>query len=1251
MAELAVGRVLGGRYEIVRRLGAGGMGVVYEASDRERSAAVALKTIRRVTPEGIARFKREFRALVDIAHPNLAALYDLVAEEDELFFTMELVPGRPFNSWVRTGDAVAAPARDALDTQTGTEATAQLPVGPSLRRTDAGGTAAAGAAAAGTCDLPKLRESLRQLAEGVAALHAAGMLHRDLKPSNVLVSEHGRVVILDFGLVSEIDHEQLAGTDERGLVGTAAFMSPEQGARMALGPPSDWYSVGVMLYLALTGRLPFAGGRDDVLMDKQRFEPPPPYQIAAGVPEDLDALCVELLRRDPRRRPDGREILRRLGGASEQAALLRTFVSSPAAGLVVGRDAQLAVLREALRGSRTGSVLARVHGPSGMGKTSLVRTFLDGLRDDVVVLRGRCYERESVPFKAVDGIIDELARYLARLPQIDAEGLMPRDAPSLARLFPVLRQVEALVSSRRRAALSPDPHELRRRGFAALRELLVRIADRTPLVIAIDDLQWGDADSALLLASVLRGPEPPPLLLVASYRSEDVDASEFLRELDRQVAALELARVEIGVEPLAPAQARQLALLHWPELGDSPGEVDRIVDESQGNPFFVEELTRHLRELGGSSGVSLDQALQARMLRLSPPADRLLSMIAVAARPIPQELALRAASVDDPAALALLRAGSFVRVRAVGGNHHLEPYHDRIRELAVGLLPEDELRACHQRLAFVYEATPAPDPETLAVHLAGAGDSVRAAEFAITAARRAATALAFDRAARLLRSAMALDARFPRELHIELGDALAFAGRGREAAEAYLAALPGAEPADALDLECRAAGQLLYSGYIERGLELFTRIAQTTGTHLAGTPRRALAAMLFHRARIAVRGLTYRERSEREVPASELTRVDVGFAVAEGMGMIDIPRAAELQARHLLMALKCGEPHRVARALAAEAIFRSLPGRPSVPRTKRVLGMLEGIAERLDDPELRGLHLGAAGLCAFNQGFWSECYELADRAEQIFLDECVGFRWELATASMFKSFVLALTGRIREMLTTFPAMVEEAYERGDLYAATSLLVCVGFYLPLASDDPDQARAQIDEALARWPAIGFHVQHANALHSGVCVDLYRGRPADAVDRCAAAWPALQRSLLLRVQFLRTLLGSARARAMVATVRAGGDPSLLRPADRWARRARAEGVDYAVGMGCSVGACVALCRDDRDGAIQLLAEADQQLTASGLMLAAWSNRRARGLLLGGSDGAALVDEVDGILTAQGLKQPARVCRIFAPGFEPI
>ncbi len=269
-----------GRFTVQDRLGAGGMGVVYRAFDRERGEVVALKTMRRIDPRGLYRFKHEFRTLADLSHPNLANLYELVASGGHWFFTMELVEGVDFIAFVR-GPTVAAhaPGRAGAAGSAGTVARSARGLEPE--------------------EVRRLRQALRQLAEGIAALHEAGKLHRDIKPTNVLVTAQGRVVLLDFGLVTDVGPSGHHTNPEEPIVGTVAYMAPEQGAAQPVSRASDWYSMGVMLFAALTGRLPFDGRGRTVLAQKQASEAPRPSSMAPGVPADLDALCADLLLRDP----------------------------------------------------------------------------------------------------------------------------------------------------------------------------------------------------------------------------------------------------------------------------------------------------------------------------------------------------------------------------------------------------------------------------------------------------------------------------------------------------------------------------------------------------------------------------------------------------------------------------------------------------------------------------------------------------------------------------------------------------------------------------------------------------------------------------------------------------------------------------------------------------------------------------------------------------------------------------------------
>ena len=658
-------------YRILRELGRGGMGVVYLAYDCRRGRRVALKTMQRPDPESLLRFKQEFRTLADVAHPNLVALYDFVSDGQFWFFTMEFVNGVDFLTYVRspvapadgqreTGDDFQPPGGQLLETAAGRHrgVSQSLAVyADSGQRIQATRRVRRGAQP-GSAQVRSPAGGMRQLAAGVAALHVAGKLHRDIKPSNVLVDSDGRVVLLDFGLAAELEQANLHESSEPHVVGTVAYMSPEQGASLPVSPASDWYSVGVMLYQALTGRLPFRGRPLEVLDDKLRFEPLAPRGLAADVPDDLDTLCLELLRRDPEARPPGSEVVRRLGNApnGSHVPYSQRCLARQAAPLI-GRHAHLQILESAFRAVSGGQTVALyVHGRSGAGKTVLVQHFLAGLagREAAVVLAGRCYEQESVPYKALDSLVDSLGRHLRRLSARLVEALLPRDVWPLTQVFPVLNQIEAVASAPRRTLEVTDPRELRRRAFIALREMLARLGDRAPLVLAIDDLQWGDADSAALLSELMRPPDPPVFLLLGCYRDEDARSSPFLRALlgASEHESKMVDQRDLAVGPLTESEAGELALTL---LGGADPDVNvharAIARESGGNPFFVTELVRHIAvrtELSARSAaraVNLDEVLWDRIRRLPGEARRFLEVVAISGQPVRQASVCRVAGL------------------------------------------------------------------------------------------------------------------------------------------------------------------------------------------------------------------------------------------------------------------------------------------------------------------------------------------------------------------------------------------------------------------------------------------------------------------------------------------------------------------------------------------------------------------------------------------------------------------------------
>lgn len=1187
------------RFQVVRPLGQGAYGLVYHAIDRQRQMPVALKVLRQTEAAGLETFKQEFYTLADLHHPNIITLYELFAAEPPWFFTMELLTGAAhFQHYVESHP-------------------------------------------------DELRAAVGQLALGVAALHAAGKLHRDLKSSNVLVTPDGRVVVTDFGLAAPA--RAVDGRGPSGLVGTVPYMAPEQGADRPVTPASDWYSVGVMLYEALTGRLPFErspGSMWDYLRLKMETDPPPPSAVVHGLPGDLNDLCVALLRREPTARPTGGEVCRRLG----------VPLPAPPRPPFVGRTEQVAALNDALAAARSGrAVVACVHGHSGSGKTALLDRFLVGLEErcEALVFTGRCYEHAAVPFKALDGLVDAFTRYLRGLSDAELRPLLPRDTPLLAGVFPVLQTVRALIIPVQSETARPDPRELRRRAFAALRELLSRFGNRLdapPLVLAVDDLQWGDSDSAEQLVELMRPPDPPPMLFVASFREEDEATSPCLQTLFAgwARAGLQMRRVPVG--PLPEPEARQLAnRLLGPAV--PAARVDAVVREAAGNPLFVAELAR-LSAAAPRDGVTLENVLEERVAGLPPAARTLLEVTALAARPVSVAIALRAGGLktEDQTALWTLRADRLVRGAGSADHEEVEVYHDSVRSIVL-LRTDPEVARRYQRgLAEALELTEPPaDPEWVAVLWDSAGESRRAAGHFLRAAAQASDAFAFDRAARLFREALErlpADAAERHSARVSLGTVLAAAGRGAEAADEFLIAAGGADAVGALALRQRAATQLLLAGHFDEALQLLREVLAAVGLSYPKTAARAIISLLYQRAVLWFRGLGYRERPAAEISAAEITRLDTCSAVALGLSMIDPLRGADFQTRYLLLALRSGEPARVARALAYEAGYAAAAGVPAKAKADRLLADADALARRIGDVYVQGVVQICRSVVGYLCCDWRASIDAAARADDILRERCAGGGRERDTFTAFSLYSLYFRGDLAELGRRLPAVVRDAEERGDRFALSSLGTFAQPMAALCQDDPDSVRAAMDAAIRPWTRQAFQIPHYNDLVTGAQVELYAGRPETAWGMIHARGPALRASQLLRVQIMRVIFERLRAEVALALAARTGEASFANTARKGARRLEREDSPMARCFSLLLRGGLANLSGDRGGAARYLTEAANACEAADMHLYAAAARRWLGQVQGDE---ALVREADEWMRNQEVRNPARMTGMLAPGWK--
>lgn len=743
-----------GRYEIHARIGQGGMGVVYSARDPRLDRPVAIKLLSREMAADLQareRLRGEARAAAALDHPYICKIFEIGEDGDALFLVMEFVSGVTLHRRLQEG---RMPLADALHV-------------------------------AG------------EIAEALQEAHTRGFLHRDLKPSNIMLTEHGHVKVLDFGLAKRIadtprscncppalDAGSAELTIPGTLLGTPEYMSPEQVKGIALDVRSDVFSFGAILAEMISGRSPFrkpslAETLSAVLSDSPDFG----GEIQSGkTVQGLVFMARRMLAKDSTERyasiADVRADLARVSATSESVASMisgsqvRTNLVRP-----IGRDAELKQLTQKLEEALAGrGSLILVGGEPGIGKTHLSSALLDAARlRGALAVAGQCYEMEgSPPYVPFVEMLEHSAR---SLPLDTFRRALGDDAPEVAKLMPGLRQMFPDISP----ALALPPEQQRRFLFNACRAFLERLARLMPIVVLFDDLQWADEPTLLLLQHLAQTVATMPMLIIGTYRDVDLDVgrpcARMLESLLRQKLC---TRILLRRLPVAGV-AEMLAAL---SAQQPPRSLARVVfEETDGNPFFVEEVFRHLAEEGKlfdergafSPGLQVDRlqvpdgvrlVLGRRLERLSEDARRILTTAAVIGRAFSLDL-LEELEKDRPDAAVdaveeAIRA-HLVETEGKGRQIRYRFVHELLRQTLSERLSLPRRQRLHARVADVmervYSANIDAHVSALAHHLYQAGSSVeqeKAIHFLSEAARQASLAAAHEEALHHLDNAISL---------------------------------------------------------------------------------------------------------------------------------------------------------------------------------------------------------------------------------------------------------------------------------------------------------------------------------------------------------------------------------------------------------------------------------------------------------------------------------------------------------------
>ncbi len=754
-----IGQRLSNRYDIRAELGRGGMGVVYRAHDPLLNREVAVKLIppTLLSPDTEQRFQREAQLVAQMDHPAVVPIFDFGKHEGSLFFVMPVVQGTNLRWFQREGELTLGEVID---------------IGV-------------------------------QVAEALEYSHSRGVVHRDIKPENIMVArEDGarvRVRIMDFGLARGATESRITKTGT--IAGTLSYMSPEQVAASGVDHRSDIYSLGTVLYECLTGEPPFSGELQSILYRIVHEIPQPPRSLGADINEDLEAVILACIAKDPGKRPqrasEVADSLRRCQTRLHQSDLGKSVVLTktlmlPRVALspFIGREKEQAELQKRLNGAISGECqFVVVSGEPGVGKTRL----LDEIENlakarKLLVLHGRSIEQDGAfPYQGFCEAIQEYFRIRDTASSPDNMIELSDVAPDLVSLFPMLTEISEI-----RAAATGDSKlaqtggslggsqgpETRTQVFELLARTLTRLAAGKPLILFLEDLHAAEI-SIEALQYIVRRLGPTPTMIVGTYRSSEVSSRThpLIRMLDSFRGDRRFSAIALG--PFSPAEHRLFleTLIGGPKLADSL--VEKLFEGTEGNPFFTKELVRSLLDSGGISkdqtgawslGAATDlstgdlpatiqQAVEKRIERLPEELREILSIASVIGKAFDfRDLEALAGAKDVEEAIDRLVDEGLLEEERESRGDRLAFSSGVVRDVLYGAISRRKRRSLHRKYAEEVEKRHSGRLERVypqLVHHFSQGDvSDKTVEYGLRMAKAALDAFSPEEAARAARTVL-----------------------------------------------------------------------------------------------------------------------------------------------------------------------------------------------------------------------------------------------------------------------------------------------------------------------------------------------------------------------------------------------------------------------------------------------------------------------------------------------------------------
>ncbi len=1185
-------------FKLLKILGVGASSIVYEAHDTKANKVVALKTLSNIESFNTIQLKTEFRQIHHIIHPNLVGLYELFVDESNCFYTMERIEGVSYFEYVQQESCI-------------------------------------------TKRMMKVEASLHQLFSPFERLHASGITHGDIKPANIKVTPKGRVVVFDFGF-SQISNSK--NLDKR-TVGTWDYMAPEL-LWDSSSPHSDWYSLGILLYEAVTGELPFSGNASEVLIKKQQNNYSTQFFHSHETPHWFTLLIQQLLQGDRENRADSETIRQLLKTEFPHNTL---YTNPFKKHTFFGRGVELDILEKMFFRTLDGKCsFVSIEGKSGIGKSALVEHFLQYINRShaTIILKSNPTLQQHVAYNILDGIIDELVSHIT-IHELYKQMIVPDGMFELTQMFPSFLSIQCF---RNLDTSSKDilPQDARKRGISALCVIVSQVSQILPVILSIDDIYSCDADSMRVFCEIISS----SFLNNVSIIMTSQDFTGFDSEIESMNECILRNRnwksehIKLGPLDLESCKGIIKSSISQ-ELQISDNALEKIVHQAHGYPLFIIMLLYSNQSLSiAIESDIMDDIFSHIFKSLDTISKEIMSIVSIAKSSISVDMLSQIMHNKDDLRTILYRLKHTHQINISAGEHSIQisMHNDRLKDVVLQSISSCVYSEINNRLASVLIDSRSEYYDTIASYLFLANQKDRAATYAYKAAQQAEKVFAFRKAADYYQKSLEWKSGDGyHAIQYRLAWALFHGGYCTEAAPYFLEASHHLKEHEAYKSMSMALQSYFSVGLLDDGINIAKKMLSNIGLTYPKNNFTSVVSVMTNITKLCF----YKNSkllTDSKYETSQDRQSELFGLIGKGLIYTSPLQGLDFMLRSLHRSLHVNDNTNVALILAyiGGGVFPNI----SLFRLNATdyLQKVTDYAVQKNDIYLQAMASIWTAYSLLNKGDWQGLIDNSQKGVSLLVNNCKGTTWERVIGAVAHCFGLCAQGDLKGYYALASKWRDESIQKDDLYGAIFFSQYM-IYCLIASDSCQEARSLIKWMRSKWNYKEFTIPDFYTLRVVILCALYEERYDDALSEYVEYESSFKQINGYRIALSRLDILMIEARLSLSLKLRNKSHKKIRPIQKIARILKRDKRADSQANAFLFYACFYMMQSDRERALVYLYRAMLLYRKIKMNISIYMVMKCQGIVM---NQKVLVTEADSWMKNHGITNPDRWIAVMAPGF---